>query len=214
MIGFVLMLAAVPLDPPDTIPLALPPPIRRRVQPQTVVKEADFHRQPEPTPFDKQLFVGAGGQGFVGSGALRGGGGGALSVGYRFPFWEKQLGVAFEPSIVGLASAGEAFDAAGYWIGLPVSLFWNRQVFGAGALRVAAALSVDYVLANADGTSLARTDRFWTLGGSFGAGYWLPLGPGMVSADVRYRMLSYSVANQKQLAHGVLLTIGYAYFIL
>ncbi|MCC6810938.1 MAG: hypothetical protein IT381_26145 [Deltaproteobacteria bacterium] len=161
---------------------------------------------------DRGFHIGLKAQGFAQSGPLRGGPGGALEIGYRFPMIGRRLGLMLEPSFTGLWGSDSARASIGWWLAIPLGLTYHEPA-GPGLFRISAAASLDLVSSDTTLADGPVHDQFLTVGAAAGIGYVIAAGPGGLILELRYRLLAYVVAGTQNVGHGGTFSLGYSFFL-
>lgn len=194
-----------PASQPVVAPSTPPPP-----PPAVVTPAAPILLPPEPT-FQGGFHIGMKANGFAMSGALRGGPGGELEIGYRLPFAGRRLGLILEPSFQAVFG-DDARRITGWWLAIPLGVSYHEPI-GRSLLRVSAAVALDAVSTLAITADGPARDLHWTIGATGGVGFLFPAGPGGVVLEVRYRLLAYVVVGERFIGHGGTACIGYSFFL-
>jgi hypothetical protein len=211
-------------EPAPEVPLVLPK-IKRKTAaasqpasqlvvtppPPQVVVPATPPPPPSKPVLAGGLHIGAKAYGFAMSGALRGGAGGEIEIGYRLPFAGRRLGLMLHPAFSAVFG-DDTRGINGWWLALPLGLSYHEPI-GRALFRVSAAVSLDAVATTAQLADGPARDMHWTVGAAGGLGFVLPAGPGGIVLELRYRLLAYVVVGERFIGHGGTASVGYSFFL-
>lgn len=215
-----LAIAATSMNEPATeVPLVLPKIKRKGVEPEPaslpastpmVIQRVEPPKPPPPWPLNGLFHLGLKGAGFVGTGRLRGGGGGAIEIGVRLPFAGRRLGLMLEPMFA--AVLGDAAPSiSGWWLAIPLGVTYHEKI-GVALLRISASAALDIVATTTVLPGGPGEDLHFTIGAMGGIGFVFPAGPGGIVLEVRYRLLAYVAVGEQIIAHGGTANLGYSFF--
>jgi hypothetical protein len=140
----------------------------------------------------------------------------AIELGYRFPVWERRLGVSIEPSFANPQTqrATEAGTAKGpaFALSIPVLLTLNVAL-GPGLVRAMAGPSIEWAAIDVKVSSFVFNERVLGLGAQLSAGYLFRLGPGGLGLELRYRVSPLSIASRTFLSHAIGVTAAYVFLL-
>ena len=140
----------------------------------------------------------------------------AVEAGYRFPFWQRRLGVSLEPSFANPQTrrATEAGTVSGpaFALSIPVLVTLNVEL-GPGLVRAMAGPSFEWAAINTTVNAFEFKERLLGIGAQISAGYLFHLGPGGLGVEVRYRLSPLSIASRTLLSHAIGVTAAYVFLL-
>ncbi|MCC6808862.1 MAG: hypothetical protein IT381_15655 [Deltaproteobacteria bacterium] len=213
----VLIAVSIGATADDEIPLEAPKKSPTLVAPASAPTEVELAAPPSRAVKPLGLVIGAKiGAAFAATGGLATAVLAAVELGYRFPVWERRIGVSIEPAFSNPSAvrSTELGTVRGTTFALSVPLLASVNVeLGPGLIRALAGPSLEWVASQAALRQFTFNERVTGVGAAITAGYVFHLGPGALGLELRYRVSPTRVAAQAILSHTIGVTAAYVFLL-